>query len=69
MTLSLGKLPKLEVRSRNVQKRLHSDKKTRNGRVHFVLPVAIGKVEIVSDVPDEIVLTAIEETKQLSFEQ
>jgi 3-dehydroquinate synthase len=68
-TLSLGKLPKLEVRSRNVQKRLHSDKKTRNGRVHFVLPVAIGKVEIVSDVPDEIVLTAIEETKQLSFEQ
>jgi 3-dehydroquinate synthase len=67
--LSLGKLPKLEIRGRNILKRLHSDKKTRNGRVHFVLPVAIGQVEIVSDVPEEIVLTAVEEIRRLSLSQ
>jgi 3-dehydroquinate synthase len=64
--LNLGKLPKLEIRSRSVLKRLHSDKKTRNGRVHFVLPVAVGKVEIVSDVPEETVLNAIEHIRRLS---
>jgi 3-dehydroquinate synthase len=67
--LGLGRLPKLNIRSRSVQERLHSDKKTRNGRIHFVLPVEIGRVEIMSDVPDEIVLTAIEETRKLSLNQ
>jgi 3-dehydroquinate synthase len=67
--LGFGKLPKLEVRSRNVLKRLRSDKKTRNGRVHFVLPVAVGQVEIVSDIPEETVLSAIEEMRQMSVRQ
>lgn len=66
-TLSLGKLPRLAIRSRNVLKRLHSDKKARNGRVHFVLPVEIGKVEIVSDVPEQVVLSQIEAIRQLSL--
>jgi 3-dehydroquinate synthase len=66
VVLSLGKLPKLNIRSRSVLKRLHSDKKARNGRVHFVLPVAIGKVEIVSDVPEDTVLNAIEHIRRLA---
>ena len=68
-TLNLGKLPKLNLKSRNVFKRLHSDKKTRNGRVHFVLPAAIGRVEIVSDVPEQVVLSQIEAIRDLSCKQ
>jgi 3-dehydroquinate synthase len=65
-TLALGRLPKLEVRSLSVVRRLQSDKKTRNGRVHFVLPSAIGKVEIANDVPQEVVLGAVEEIRKRS---
>ena len=65
-TLELGKLPKLEVTARNIARRLQSDKKTRNGRVHFVLPTEIGKVEVVDDVPENVVLGAVEEIRELS---
>jgi len=34
--------------------------------VHFVLPTAIGKVEIVSDVPERVVMAAVEEIQELS---
>jgi 3-dehydroquinate synthase len=39
--------------------RLKGDKKTIQGRVHFVLPDSIGHVIITSDVPEEAVLEAI----------
>ena len=65
-TLAVGKLPKLDVRAKSILRRLQSDKKTRNGRVHFVLPTEIGKVEIVSDVPESVVLGAVEEIRELS---
>ena len=42
--------------------RLASDKKTLKGKVHFVLPTAVGEVKIVSGIPDEKVLAAIEES-------
>src|SRR4029077_11763769 len=66
VTLSLGKLPKLDVRGRSIVRRLQADKKTRNGRVHFVLPTEIGKVEIVDDVPEEVVLGGVAEARGLS---
>ncbi len=66
-TRELGKLPKLEVRARNIARRLQSDKKTRNGKVHFVLPTEIGKVEVVNDVPEQVVLKAVEEIRELSL--
>jgi len=47
-------------------RRLQSDKKTRNGMVHFVLPTEIGKVEVVNNVPEAIVLTAVDEIRGLS---
>jgi 3-dehydroquinate synthetase len=34
--------------------------------VHFVLPTEIGKVEIVNDVPGEVVLSAVKEIQELS---
>ena len=35
------------------------DKKTVQGKVHFVLPVRIGEVTVVSGVDDRLVLEAI----------
>lgn len=66
VTREVGRLPKLNVRGTSVARRLHSDKKTRNGRVHFVLPTEIGKVEVVNDVPERVVLAAVEEIRELS---
>jgi 3-dehydroquinate synthase len=62
----LGPLPRVEARSRTILRRLQSDKKTRNGVVHFVLPREIGKVEIVNDVPEQAVLEAVDELRRLS---
>jgi 3-dehydroquinate synthase len=66
---NLGALPKVEVRSRNILRLLLSDKKTRDGVVHFVLPTAIGKVKVVNDVPDRVVCEAVDELRLLSQEQ
>lgn len=66
VTLGLGRLPKLDVRGRAIVRRLGSDKKTRNGKVHFVLPVRIGQAEVVNDVPEDVVLEAVEEIRRLS---
>jgi len=65
-TLALARLPKLEVRGQNIVRRLQADKKTKNGKVHFVLPVEIGKVDIVNNVPTEVVLAAVNEIRSLS---
>ncbi|MFY9562394.1 MAG: 3-dehydroquinate synthase [Terriglobales bacterium] len=64
--LGFGRLPHMKVRTMRVVKRLHSDKKTRHGVVHFILPREIGKVEIVSDVPAVIVRAAVEEIRKLA---
>lgn len=64
--LSLGKLPRVEARSRDIVRLLGSDKKTREGVVHFVLPRQIGKVEIVNDVPEKMIITALNELRRLS---
>ena len=64
--LSLGRLPELKVSARKILARLQADKKTQNGVVHFVLPREIGKVEIAADVPDKVVIDAVEELRRLS---
>jgi len=63
---ALGQLPKVESRSRDLLRLLQSDKKTRNGVVHFVLPREIGKVEIANDVPEQAVIEAVDELRRLS---
>ena len=63
---ALGPLPKVEARSRSILRLLQSDKKTRNGVVHFVLPREIGKVEIANEVPEQAVIEAVEELRRLS---
>jgi 3-dehydroquinate synthase len=64
--LGFGRLPRMELKTANILKRLHSDKKTRRGVVHFVLPREIGKVEITSDVPEAIVRVAVDEIRKLA---
>ena len=64
--LGLGRLPRMELKTANLLKRLHSDKKTRQGVVHFILPRAIGKVEITSDIPETVVRAAVDEMRRLA---
>jgi 3-dehydroquinate synthase len=63
--LRLGPLPKVNARSRDIIRLLLADKKTQLGKVHFVLPREIGRVEIVNDVPDKVVVEAIDHLRQL----
>jgi 3-dehydroquinate synthase len=59
-------LPRVEVNSEGIVKRLLSDKKTVGGVPHFVLPTSIGTVEVVNTVPERAILHAVEEIKKLS---
>src|SRR5579871_4663563 len=57
-----GALPPLNgVKVPQLAARLKSDKKTVNGRIHFVLPERIGAVRITADVDQNHVVAAIEE--------
>lgn len=58
---SYGPIPPFSgVTSSVLAARLTSDKKTIRGKVHFVLPVAIGRTEVISGIPESDVLFAIE---------
>lgn len=59
LILSYGPLPDLSgVNAGAVAARIHGDKKTIGGKVHFVLPTGIGKVEVVINPPADQVLAA-----------
>jgi 3-dehydroquinate synthase len=64
--LGLGRLPEINLKPAKVLARLRNDKKTRDGVVHFVLPREIGKVEVVGDVPESAIASAVEELRRLS---
>jgi 3-dehydroquinate synthase len=66
LVLAYASLPKVDVRSRAIFRRLASDKKTLDGQVHFILPREIGEVEIVTDVPERAVLQVVEELHGIS---
>jgi 3-dehydroquinate synthase len=56
-----GPIPPLDgIEPGKLAARLRSDKKTIQGKVHFVLPVKIGAVEVVTGVRDSAVLESIE---------
>jgi 3-dehydroquinate synthase len=53
---SIGDLPSLEgLKLKAIMDALQHDKKVRDGAVHFVLPLEIGRVEITSAVPLDLV--------------
>jgi 3-dehydroquinate synthase len=56
-----GPIPSLTgISADRLLARLASDKKTIQGRVHFVLPVRIGEATVVSGIDDGLVLAAIQ---------
>ena len=56
-----GPIPSLDgISAANLVARLASDKKTVQGKVHFVLPVKIGDVKIVTGVDHGLVLESVE---------
>jgi 3-dehydroquinate synthase len=61
VTTGTGPIPELAgIDSERLFSRFASDKKTLHGKVHFVLPVRIGDVRVVSGVPKGPVIDAIE---------
>jgi 3-dehydroquinate synthase len=66
LVLSYGPLPELDVNAKSVFKRLSSDKKSVRGIPHFVLASAMGKVQIVDDVPANCAIEAIKYVRGLS---
>ena len=63
-----GPLPRLEgISAASLAARLKADKKTVQGKVHFVLPPRIGEVKIVSGIDDRVVLEAILEAIQAAL--
>ncbi len=61
-----GPIPAMDgIAADRLARRLKSDKKTVQGKVHFVLPVKIGEVAIVSGVDDALVMESI----QLALQQ
>ena len=69
LVMAYAPLPVVDVDSHAIVKRLLSDKKTVGGVPHFILPKAIGKVEVVNSVPERAVSEAVEEIKKLSKAQ
>ena len=58
---SYGPIPTLAgISASSLFARLAADKKTVQGKVHFVLPVRIGEVKVVTGVDDRAVMDAIE---------
>jgi 3-dehydroquinate synthase len=56
-----GPIPPLDgIEASRLAARLRSDKKTVQGKVHFVLPMKIGEVAIATGVDDRLVLESIQ---------
>ncbi len=66
LVLAYAPLPKVKVDGRRIMKLLLADKKTVGGVPHFVLPTAIGRVEVVNNVPARAVVQAVKEINYLS---
>jgi 3-dehydroquinate synthase len=61
-----GRLPAVTIQTSKALRLIQSDKKTESGVVNFVLPRAIGKVEIVKNVPRNAISAALDEIRRAS---
>src|SRR6266567_5651763 len=64
--LAWGDLPSVTVQTAKARKLIQSDKKTERGVVHFVLPKEIGKVQVVKNVPESAIASALAEIRRAS---
>jgi 3-dehydroquinate synthase len=61
VVLKYGPIPSLEgIEANRLASRLVSDKKTVRGKVHFVLPIKIGEVEVASGIAGDAVVQSIQ---------
>jgi 3-dehydroquinate synthase len=65
-SLAWGSLPNVNLTTSKAMSLIRSDKKTESGVMNFVLPKEIGKVEVVSRVPETAVASALAEIRRLS---
>ncbi|MDA1311694.1 MAG: 3-dehydroquinate synthase [Acidobacteria bacterium] len=66
--VSYGPIPLLEgIKPENLVARISGDKKTIGGKIHFVLPVEIGKVEVIRDPNLNLVADAARKALDLSW--
>ena len=61
-----GRLPSVTIQTNKALRLIQSDKKTESGVVNFVLPRAIGQVEIVNNVPKSAISAALDEIRRAS---
>src|SRR5215470_11233433 len=64
--LTWGKLPEVTLSGEKAMTLIKGDKKTEAGVLHFVLPREIGKVEVVKEVPEHVIISALAEIRRLS---
>jgi 3-dehydroquinate synthase len=64
--LNIGPLPKVTVRGKSILGLLQADKKTTDSKIHFVLPTKIGRVEIVNDVPETLMVAIVDELRDIA---
>jgi 3-dehydroquinate synthase len=67
-SLEWGSLPNVNLATSKAMLLIRTDKKTESGIVNFVLPKEIGQVEVVGDVPETAVASALAEIRRLSRE-
>jgi 3-dehydroquinate synthase len=61
-----GHLPTVTLQTSKALRLIQSDKKTESGAVNFVLPRAIGEVDIVKNVPERVISAALDEIRRAS---
>jgi 3-dehydroquinate synthase len=64
-----GQLPVVNVTGKRIMNLLQSDKKTMGGVPHFVLARKLGNVEVVNNVPESVILSAVREITKVSKAQ
>jgi 3-dehydroquinate synthase len=69
VVLSYGALPAIPAHDSNIVARVASDKKTVSRTNHFVVVPQIGRAEVVSNVPQDIIAGAVAYVRQLSHPQ
>ena len=67
-TLAWGRLPRVTAQTATIMRLMKSDKKTEAGRLHFVLPKTVGRVEIMNGVPAQAIAVALAEIRRVSRE-
>jgi 3-dehydroquinate synthase len=60
----IGPLPSVTASGKKILRLMRADKKTTDGVIHFVLPTKIGRVEITNDIPEELIVAAVDELRE-----